>query len=179
MKKLLCLLLAVVMLAGLGVGAGAMNTTPGKITDEEICVFFNENRELLQDIATKLLAWAEENEGSIIIYRNDSKVTDAQLLRQLEQYFDLVGTNNGPSIFASYHFSYVSFSFMPHRELEISIEYAPSNTNNRGYYRLDDDWSITALCISWADPPLLWWQKLPSFLQFLLRWFCFGWLWMK
>jgi len=25
---------------------------------------------------------------------------------------------------------------------------------------------------------LNWWQSLPSFLQFLLRWFCFGWLWM-
>ena len=24
-----------------------------------------------------------------------------------------------------------------------------------------------------------WWQKLPSWLQFTLRWLCFGWLWMK
>lgn len=24
-----------------------------------------------------------------------------------------------------------------------------------------------------------WWQTLPSFLQFLLRWICFGWIWMR
>jgi len=28
-------------------------------------------------------------------------------------------------------------------------------------------------------PPLKWWQKLPAFLQFLLRWFAFGWIWMR
>jgi len=24
-----------------------------------------------------------------------------------------------------------------------------------------------------------WWEKLPSFLQFILRWLCFGWVWMR
>jgi hypothetical protein len=27
--------------------------------------------------------------------------------------------------------------------------------------------------------PLKWWQRLPPFLQFLLRWVCFGWIWMR
>jgi len=26
---------------------------------------------------------------------------------------------------------------------------------------------------------LKWWQKLPPWLQWILRWFCFGWIWMK
>jgi hypothetical protein len=25
----------------------------------------------------------------------------------------------------------------------------------------------------------LWWAKLPGFVQWILRWLCFGWLWMK
>ena len=29
----------------------------------------------------------------------------------------------------------------------------------------------------WPSPP--WWSTLSPILQFLLRWFCFGWLWMK
>ena len=28
------------------------------------------------------------------------------------------------------------------------------------------------------DPAPPWWASLPTFLQFLLRWFAFGWLWM-
>ncbi|MCL2494955.1 MAG: hypothetical protein FWE98_04785 [Oscillospiraceae bacterium] len=28
-------------------------------------------------------------------------------------------------------------------------------------------------------PPLTWWQRLPSLFQFILRWFFFGWLWMR
>ena len=30
-----------------------------------------------------------------------------------------------------------------------------------------------------VDPPIKWWEPLSPFLQFLLRWFCFGWIWMK
>jgi len=30
-----------------------------------------------------------------------------------------------------------------------------------------------------VDPPLNWWQRLPHFLQWIMRWLCFGWLWMK
>ena len=40
-----------------------------------------------------------------------------------------------------------------------------------------DGQKITNIII--VDPPLKWWQRLPSFLQFLLRWLCFGWIWMK
>ena len=28
-------------------------------------------------------------------------------------------------------------------------------------------------------PVLKWWQKLAAWLQWILRWFCFGWIWMK
>jgi len=30
-----------------------------------------------------------------------------------------------------------------------------------------------------TPPPLKWWQRLPSWLQFILRWIFFGWLWMN
>jgi len=29
------------------------------------------------------------------------------------------------------------------------------------------------------EPPLKWWQKQPNWIQWLLRYICFGWIWMK
>jgi len=35
-----------------------------------------------------------------------------------------------------------------------------------------------SLLINNSDPAKKWWESLPGFLQFILRWFLFGWIWM-
>jgi len=41
----------------------------------------------------------------------------------------------------------------------------------------NSEWQYTNF--DWTFVPALkWWQRLPSFLQWILRWLCFGWIWM-
>ena len=203
MKKLFCVLLAVVMLAGLAIGAGAINTRPGEITDDEIRVFFNENRELLQDIAEQLLSLAEELiEGDSIflsIYSSDLQILawdsinskpvalPDPLLRQAALCFGLEGVFENAWITARFYartnaLRIVDFELWPGYStgpysggLKMLVYMDPDGWNHD---RLDNNWGISVLCIDF-EPPLRWWEKLPSFLQFLLRWFCFGWIWMR
>jgi len=74
-------------------------------------------------------------------------------------------------------------------ELIAEGKYWPGQDGNGRYIEfVTDHFSIYALVYEQqpsgggtADPGanLKWWQKLPDWLQWLLRVFCLGWLWMR
>jgi len=176
--------------------AGAANTVPGEITNEELRTLFNENQALLQDIATQLIP-LREAVGLYRIQKVDSRIEaydgsiepislEASLLLKLEQYFDIIGAVNYPAVLvyevargAVDEFIIVEFNFNLDRETghNKGIKYAPeAQAGENGDERLAERWYIYEWIM--PGPPLYWYQSLPAWLQWILRYVCFGWVWM-
>jgi len=178
--------------------SGTVNNKPGEITNEELRTFFNENRALLQDIATQLIPLHEETELYLIHKKNGKIVAqdgitvpialDAKLMQQLEQYFSAAGTANEPTISLGYPlFSGIPAVFFEFRlavGVTMGIMYstcAETQGNweeGSDYERMDTEWAIYGHMMTAAiEPPC--WEKLPAWLQWILRYIFFGWIWMK
>jgi len=177
-------------------GSGIVNTKPGQITNEELRAFFYDNRELLQDIATQLIQLREElnldtsiNISSNVVALDGTAkpvTLGAQLTQLLQQYFNAIGTANTPviSVYEAYReFILVTFAFHL-TDGRKGIMYvtllsgAHGDDDSLGIEQLDENWHIFQ---EYMGSPLVapWWQKLPAWLQLILRYVCFGWIWMK
>ena len=204
MKKLLQLIACLLVLtmatsvAGAAItasGGGTVNKNRGQITNEELRTLFNENRELMLDIATQVIPIMEEFNLYLIcrvksqIVATDGSVQPvvlpAQLVQLLEQYFNAIGTANEPTIRVSEFMgsNTVSFSFRLAVDHLKGIEYSTDSETQEewesgGFERLDVDWAIFEHYFTAAIEPR-WWEKLPAWLQWILRYICFGWIWMK
>ena len=182
-----------------GARSTAVNTKKGKITNEELRAFFNENRALLLDIATQIISLHKETELYLVRKQNSEIVAtdgivgpvslDKQLIQQFELYFSAVGTNNDPKVSVREVDGYflVNFTFQLSVDHSKGIMYVDSTEAQEDK---EDNWGIELLDKNWyvfdylmPAPPteiyLRWWQKLPMWIQWLLRYICFGWAWMK
>jgi len=178
-------------------GGGTVNKNRGQITNEELRTFFSANCTLLEDIATQLIPLHEETELYLIrrvnsqIVANDGRGESVdlgtQLTQQLQQYFDAVGTTNSPEILVRELFGeylVVEFTFRLAVDHTRGIIYSTdaelqTEWENSGVERFDTDWSIFEYFMSAPPIELRWWEKLPAWLQWILRYICFGWIWMK
>jgi len=172
-----------------GTGSGKVNTKPGEISDEELRTFFNENRELLQNVATQLIQLREELElkASIRISSNISAIDgttkpvalSAPLMLLLEQYYNAIGAANEATI-EVYEGNIVSFTFSLAVDHYKGVEYSTDPEWQKNWEeseRLDTDWAIFE---NYMTPPIknCWHTRLPAWLHWILRYILFGWAWM-
>jgi len=114
-------------------------------------------------------------------------ILDAPLAQQLQQYFNAIGTANTHGIYVRDlygEFLVVEFDFylaaghwkgiMFSTDVEFQGEWDAS-------VRLDTDWVIYEYDMGppIGPPEPRWWEKLPNWLQGILRYVFFGWIWMK
>jgi hypothetical protein len=189
-------------------GSKNVNSNPGKVSSEELRNYFNDNYTPLESIAAQLIPlWYEKDLSSIrktntqiTAYNGDveSIVLDSQLMQELEQYFSAIGTANTPSILVreivrSGYINYIIVEFNFNLNLDTGynkgIMYDPNDAEaqkeweEKGYERLDNNWFVFESFMPGApievdETPSLWYTTLPSWLQWILRYIFFGWIWM-
>jgi len=174
MKKILCLLLALVMLAGLGVGAGA--APPDTSTWPVLA--------LNQPVDLDYFGESEDSEGNMCpAYMSTYQFIPAEsgwyfyeILgpASLGFSFVYVMTNEGTS-------EWDDADTLPLATQAVHMEgggeyfvvaQAIGAAGSTGVFQLAArkvDETVTLKC----------WQRLPCWLQWILRWVCFGWIWMK
>jgi len=124
----------------------------------EFRVFFNDNRELLEDLQTQLLPLWDEAK-LLTIFLMDSQIAATrrvggefdlgilapQLMQQIELYFNLVGENNAPRInideLTSERHHIVSFVFPLPNQVVVGIRYSPEFQPEH-WERLEGNWFI-------------------------------------
>lgn len=168
-----------------------MNTKRGVLTDEELQAFFNDNQALLESIATQLIPLYEEFDLYMIEKRPSQIVAadgdwnhialDAKLYQQLEQYFSAAGTANTPKIIVQdvnySNLAIIKFSFNLSSGKDKGILYSTDPEVHEeweayGDIRLGDNFIVFQTTM--GAPP----KRVPAWLQWILRWMLFGWVWM-
>jgi len=175
MKKLVCALLALVMMVGLCVGAGAAVDPQDPSTWPE----------LVLNQPAEIEFW-DYTEGDLNgspgypVYMSFYRFTPAE---SGDYYFEIPGPDtlrfrfvyviiNGTSVWDD------SDIYNPAGKiarLEGGVEYIVVAQAINMVLESTGTFQVVARRVN----ALAWWQTLPPFLQFLLRWFAFGWLWMK
>jgi len=168
-----------------------VNTMPGEISNEELRVFFNENRELLQSIAAQMIPLHETLDLHMVrVVSSDIRATNgnadqvilpSQLQQQIELYYNIIGTANTADIlvreiFLEEHLV-VEFTFRLPDGLSRGIMYS-LDYQREGWEQLAENWQI----FEWQmpGPPIVvcWYENLPGWLHWIFRWVFFGWVWM-
>jgi len=175
MKKLLCVLLAVVMLAGLfGFGAGAA-VDPNDYTTWPLLT-------LNQPVDLEFWGYAGggfDDSGTYPAYMSFYRFIPAE---SGLYFFEIVGPDS-----LMLRLVYVTTTdfigvwaddVLPGAgtilDLEGGEEYL---VVAQAIYRVPGSTGTFQVVARKVNTP--WWQNLPPFLQFLLRWLAFGWIWMR
>jgi len=176
MKKMLGMLLALVMLAGLGVGAGAVDLEPPDTSTWPVLV-------LDQPMTLDFFGYTD---GFLYVSDTDASPVYMSHYRFIppesgSYFFEILGSESlNRGVFVSTN-DFVTF-WVVHNGFTIDgkaacmeggVEYfvtacvilEPSSTG-----------TFQVVARKYVAP---WYQSLPSFLQFLLRWLAFGWIWMR
>jgi len=173
MKKLLCVVLAAVMLAGLGVGAGAEDIEPPDTSTWPVLV-------LNQPMTLEFYGYSEGFDGpSYPAYMSLCRFIPAE---SGSYFFEILGPDTlGLRMVYVTTNDFISVwddDILPGAgkvaQLEGRVEHlvvAQVVSGSTGNFQV--------VARKYVPSTLKWWQKLPSFLQFLLRWLCFGWIWMR
>lgn len=181
--------------------SAAVKTQPDEMTDEELKTLFAENHELLLDIATQMIPLCEKHNLYRVLPGDEQLIAKASggkiittalsdsLQQQLKQYFGIVGTNNDPWVLVTggtyVGYIVVKFNFRLTNAHHKGILYDPKGNYgvDYGFELLGDNFYLYEDLKDGPPPepeaPQKWWEKWPGWLQWILRYLCFGWSWMK
>jgi len=174
MKKLLCVLLALVMLAGLGVGAGAID-----YEDPTTWPLLILNRPVELDFFGYAEAGLTDDSDTYPAYMSFYRFIPAE---SGSYFFEILGPSY--SLRLVYVRNYDNTSIWDESNdfpgtgkvtyLEGGVVYLVVAQAINKISGSTDTFQIVARRVEQK-----WYQTLPSFLQFLLCWFAFGWIWMR